>query len=138
MKRVTGIGGIFMKANGDAKKMEDWYAKQLGLEETPGNGYFWKWRKENMPDERGATIFSVFSPDTDYLNPSKAGFMINFRVDNLEALLVELHQEGVTQVGNMETYDYGKFAWILDPEGNKIELWEPLGGQAFPGGMDME
>lgn len=137
MKKVTGIGGIFFQAQGDAKELESWYAKHLGLEETPGQGLFWKWRKQENPDENGATIFSVFSPKSTYMQPSKAGFMINFRVDNLEALLIELKSAGVQQIGDMETYDYGKFAWILDPEGNKIELWEPAKEGEFPGGMPM-
>jgi predicted enzyme related to lactoylglutathione lyase len=137
MKKVTGIGGIFFQAQGDAGELESWYCKHLGLEETPGQGLFWKWRKEENPEEHGSTVFSVFSPKSTYMEPSKGTFMINFRVDNLEALLAQLKADGVQQIGDMETYDYGKFAWILDPEGNKIELWEPVKTDNFPGGMSM-
>ena len=136
MKRVTGIGGIFFTAKGDHKELMAWYQKHLGLEETPGQGVFWNWNGNDRP--YGQTIFSIFKGDTQYLQPSQSGFMINFRVADMEGLLKTLQEEGVEQVGEMESYDFGKFAWILDPEGNKIELWEPSPGNEFPGGMDME
>lgn len=122
--RVTGIGGIFFKAD-DPRHLQNWYDKHLGLQfEGKGHSpFFWK-EKETGKEAR--TEFSFFPRDTGYLAPSSSPFMINFRVENLEALLSALKAEGVQQVGEMESYPYGKFAWILDPEGNKIELWEPL------------
>lgn len=120
--RVTGIGGFFFKAN-DAKKLVEWYGKHLGLITDQYGSTFW-WKDNNGND--CSTQWSPFSEDTTYFSPSEKQFMQNFRVENLEALLENLKQEGVTIVGEIETYDYGKFGWILDPEGNKIELWEPI------------
>lgn len=122
LNRVTGIGGFFFKAN-DAKKLVEWYGKHLGLITDQYGSTFW-WKDNNGND--CSTQWSPFSEDTTYFSPSEKQFMQNFRVENLEALLENLKQEGVTIVGEIETYDYGKFGWILDPEGNKIELWEPI------------
>ncbi len=124
MKRVTGLGGIFFKSN-DPEKLKDWYKKHLGLE-THQYGATFKWRDLDNPKKTGRTEWSFFDKNTEYLNPSKKDFMINYRVHDLEALLKVLAEEGVQIVGEMETYDYGKFGWIIDPEGVKIELWEPL------------
>lgn len=120
--RVTGIGGFFFKAN-DAKKLVEWYGKHLGLITDQYGSTFW-WKDNNGND--CSTQWSPFSENTTYFSPSEKQFMQNFRVENLEALLENLKQEGVTIIGEIETYDYGKFGWILDPEGNKIELWEPI------------
>ncbi|WP_281170569.1 VOC family protein [Flavobacterium filum] len=116
------MGGFFFKAN-DAKKLVEWYGKHLGLKTDQYGSTFW-WKDNNGND--CSTQWSPFSEDTTYFSPSEKQFMQNFRVENLEALLENLKQEGVTIVGEIETYDYGKFGWILDPEGNKIELWEPI------------
>jgi predicted enzyme related to lactoylglutathione lyase len=124
MKRVTGIGGVFFKAENPAE-IKSWYEKHLGIEQTPYGSTFW-WRKDDAPDERGTTAWSAFKADTTYFAPSEKQWMINYRVENLVELLDVLRSEGVTVVGEMEEYDYGKFGWILDPEGNKIELWEPI------------
>jgi len=124
MKRVTGIGGVFFKCE-DPTEMKDWYRKHLGIPAGQYGANF-HWRKKENPDEVGITVWSPFPRDTDYFNPSESSFMINYRVEDLEGLLEELKQEGVEQVGKMETFEYGKFAWIQDPEGNKIELWEPI------------
>lgn len=122
IKRVTGIGGFFFKSN-DSKKLVEWYGKYLGLKtDQYGSTFWWKDNKGNDC----STQWSPFAADTKYFSPSEKQFMQNFRVENLETLLEKLKQEGVTIVGEMETYDYGKFGWILDPEGNKIELWEPI------------
>lgn len=121
-KRVTGIGGFFFKSK-DSKKLVAWYGKHLGLKTDQYGSTFW-WKDNDGND--CSTQWSPFSEDTDYFSPSEKQFMQNFRVENLEALLEKLKQEGVTIIGDMETYDYGKFGWILDPEGNKIELWEPI------------
>jgi D-3-phosphoglycerate dehydrogenase len=121
-ERVTGLGGIFFKAV-DPVGLRDWYRKHLGLNTDDYGCTFW-WK-----DEKGAacsTQWSAFKDDTTYFAPSEKAFMQNFRVANLELLLEQLKAEGVTVVGEMESYDYGKFGWILDLEGNKIELWEPI------------
>lgn len=125
MKRVTGIGGVFFKSK-DPAKTKDWYDKHLGIESGEYGGGF-KWRSEENPDEIGFTAWSVFEDSTTYFDPAKKPFMINYRVENLEELLKVLAVEGVELVGEMEVYSYGKFGWIMDPDGNKIELWEPLG-----------
>lgn len=121
-KRVTGIGGFFFKSK-DYKKLVAWYGKHLGLKTDQYGSTFW-WKDNDGND--CSTQWSPFSEDTTYFSPSEKQFMQNFRVENLEALLEKLKQEGVTIIGDMETYEYGKFGWILDPEGNKIELWEPI------------
>jgi D-3-phosphoglycerate dehydrogenase len=120
--RVTGIGGVFFKA-ANPKELVAWYGKHLGLKTDDYGSTFW-WKDKN--GNNCSTQWSPFKADTTYFQPSEKQFMQNFRVANLEVLLRNLAAEGVTIVGEMETYDYGKFGWILDPEGNKIELWEPI------------
>ncbi len=122
MKRVTGIGGIFFKCK-NPDQVKEWYKTHLGLNTDP-YGTSFEWRKSDS-DEKGFTAWSPFKEDTTYFEPSKREFMINYRVDNLEALVIELKKEGVTVLDTIETFEYGKFVHILDPEGNKIELWEP-------------
>ena len=121
-KRVTGIGGVFFKSK-NAKELVAWYGKHLGLKtDEYGSTFWWKDAQGN----NCSTQWSPFSEDTAYFSPSEKPFMQNFRVHDLDGLLIKLQSEGVTLVGTPESYDYGKFAWILDPEGNKIELWEPI------------
>jgi predicted enzyme related to lactoylglutathione lyase len=121
MKRVTGIGGIFFKSE-DPKMLKEWYNKHLGVEEI------FKWLEVDNPTSEvpAQTVWSAFKNDTTYFAPSNKPFMINYRVQNLEALLQVLKEEGISQVGEVVEYPYGKFGWVLDPEGNKIELWEPI------------
>lgn len=119
---VTGLGGFFFKAR-DNKALMEWYGKHLGLEINEYGSTFW-WKDKQGND--CSTQWSVFKEETTYLEPSLKPFMQNFRVDNLEQLLQQLQEAGVTRIGEMETYEYGKFAWIVDPEQNKIELWEPI------------
>lgn len=123
MKKVTGIGGIFFKCK-DPSKMNDWYKNHLGLDTTE-HGASFEWYQDEENTKKGSTQWGPFSEKTEYFAPSSKDFMINYRVENLEALLEELKKEGVTVVDEIETYDYGKFVHILDIEGNKIELWEP-------------
>ncbi len=123
MKKVTGIGGIFFKCK-DAKKIREWYKNHLGMD-TNDYGATFEWREEGSPDIKGSTQWSPFAENTSYFEPSKKDFMINYRVENLEVLVQELQKEGVTIVDKIESYDYGKFVHIIDPEGNKVELWEP-------------
>ena len=120
--RVTGIGSIFFKSN-NPDKAKEWYKNHLGLNTDNYGCTFW-WKDEN--GNKCSTQWSPFNADTKYFLPSEKDYMFNYRVENLEELLKILKEEGVTIVGEMETYDYGKFGWILDPEGNKIELWEPV------------
>lgn len=123
MKRVTGLGGIFFKSE-DPKKISEWYGKHLGFDiaEWGGSGFSWK-------DSEGKTCYTAWSPfknNTDYFAPSEKPFMFNYRVENLEALLQVLREEGVEVMDKIQVEPYGKFGWIMDPEGNKIELWEPI------------
>src|SRR6218665_3540463 len=119
--RVTGIGGFFFKAE-NPKELVAWYGKHLGLETDDYGSTFW-WKDADGKD--CSTQWSPFPEDTKYYEPSQKEFMQNFRVSNLDGLLEQLKSDGITIVGESETYDYGKFAWILDPEKNKIELWQP-------------
>lgn len=121
-KRVTGIGGIFFKS-ADPAATREWYAKHLGFS-TNQYGTMFEWRDAENPEKTGTTVWNPFKQDTTYFAPSAKEFMLNLRVDDLEWLLGELKKEGIEQVGEMEVSDYGKFAHIIDPEGNKIELWE--------------
>jgi catechol 2,3-dioxygenase-like lactoylglutathione lyase family enzyme len=123
MQRVTGIGGIFFKSD-DPEKLYAWYEKHLGLKRNlQTQAVVFPWRKAEGGKE-GMTLWSLFPRDTKYFEPSQAAFMLNYRVDDLDAVVAALRAEGVEILGR-EDYDYGRFAWILDPEGNRIELWEP-------------
>lgn len=119
--RVTGIGGLFFKTD-DPKKTKEWYQKHLGFNTDDWGCTFW-WKDEQ--GNKCSTQWSPFTKDTDHFAPSKKDFMFNYRVENLVELLKELEKEGVTIVGEMQEFEYGKFGWVLDGEGNKIELWEP-------------
>ena len=124
MKRVIGIGGIFFKSR-DPDKLREWYRAHLGIESKKDEGATFRWRRIDDPKSERYTVWSPFPNDTDYFKPSDKPFMINFQVENLEQLLAQLKQEGIDIDPRVETYDYGKFGWIMDPEGNRIELWEP-------------
>lgn len=122
--RVTGIGGIFFKSN-DPGKMRNWYSEKLGLV-TDEYGSLFEFRNTEKPEKKEYLQWSPFEMNTDYFAPSEREFMINYRVQNIEALVENLREKGVTICDNIESYDYGKFVHILDPEGNKLELWEPI------------
>lgn len=122
MKRVTGLGGIFIKYD-NPENVREWYKQHLGIQ-TDSYGSSFEWRKTDKPEEKGYSVWSTFKKDTTYFHPSTKDFMLNFRVNDIEALLKVLKDEGVTVLDEIETFEYGKFAHILDPEGNKIELWE--------------
>lgn len=123
-KRVTSIGGIFFKC-ADPDSVKSWYNKHLGLN-TDNYGTSFEFRQADNPEKKGFLQWSPMKDSSDYFNPSEKAFMINYRVENLEWLVGQLREEGVTILDEIETYDYGKFVHILDPEGNKIELWEPV------------
>jgi predicted enzyme related to lactoylglutathione lyase len=125
VKRVTGIGGIFFKAENPGKLYE-WYEKHLGIMREPhGHGAILRWREDENPERRGATAWALFEKHSKHFDPSSAPFMLNYRVDDLDALLEALRAEGVEAGPKPEDSEFGRFAWITDPEGNKIELWEP-------------
>lgn len=124
LKRVTGIGGVFFKCK-DPEKVKEWYKNHLGFN-TDQYGAGFEWWESPDTTRKGFTQWSPFSEKTKYFEPSTKEFMINYRVDNLVDLVAELKKEGVSILDTIETYDYGKFIHIMDPEGNKIELWEPV------------
>jgi predicted enzyme related to lactoylglutathione lyase len=124
MKKVTGIGGVFFKCK-DPKKVKEWYSKHLGFTmDQYGTGF--EWRQGDDPTKYGFTQWSAFSDATKYFDPSVKEFMINYRVQDLENLVTDLKKDSVTILDSIKYYDYGKFVHILDNEGNKIELWEPV------------
>ena len=124
MARVTGIGGVFFKSRGDPKALADWYAAHLGLPLEPWGGAILRW-PEDQANDKGVTVWSVAKADTKWFAPSEASFMINYRVDDLVELLASLRKAGIEILKGPDTDDNGMFAWIVDPDGNKVELWEP-------------
>jgi predicted enzyme related to lactoylglutathione lyase len=124
MKRVAGIGGIFFKSD-DPNRLYEWYERHLGMQRTEQLQavVFASGDPEN-PDAKGVTLWSLFPRDTTYFKDSRSPFMINYRVDDLDGLLAELEKEGVSIDPDRQDFDFGRFAWITDPEGNRIELWE--------------
>ncbi len=124
MKRVTGLGGVFLKCK-DPKATYEWYEKHLGITRDHSGAVTFPWRDDQQPEKTGMTMWSLFPETTTYFGSSQSPHMMNFRVENLEQLLTALRAEGVQVDDKIETYGYGKFGWIMDPEGNRIELWEP-------------
>lgn len=122
--KVTGIGGIFFFSD-NPKETKDWYAKHLGLEVNEWGGVSFEFRAKDNPEEIGSLQWTPFKNGSEYFAPSKKEFMINYRVQNIEGLIVKLKENGVTILDDITTYDFGKFIHIMDAEGNKIELWEP-------------
>jgi predicted enzyme related to lactoylglutathione lyase len=122
-KKVTGIGGIFFKCK-DPKTLKEWYNKNLGLN-TDQYGTNFEWRLTDNPEKKGFLLWAPFKETTTYFAPSEKAFMINYRVSNMERLLEQLKAAGIHPVDTVEKVSYGKFVHIMDPEGNKIELWEP-------------
>jgi predicted enzyme related to lactoylglutathione lyase len=125
MKRVTGLGGVFFKTE-DPQKTKDWYQKHLGMK-MDDYGFAFQWIDPERPDAKvpASTAWSPFKEDSKYFSPSEKPYMFNYRVENLVELLKALKEEGVQIVGEMQEFSYGKFGWIMDEDGNKIELWEP-------------
>ena len=122
--RIVGIGGIFFKS-ANQQQLREWYATHLGLADT-GHGAMLQWREKDNPDREQTTVWSIFPGTTKYFDPSAAPFMLNYIVDDLPALLDRLAKEGVRIDPKRQDESYGRFAWIYDPDGNKIELWQPL------------
>ena len=125
MERVKGIGGIFFKAQ-DPDWLAKWYQQHLGLKtDSPEAPVIFNWRYADDPDKSGMTVWTPFPHDTDHFNPSRASFMMNYIVADLDGLLEALRREGVTVDDKRDDSEFGKFGWIMDPEGNRIELWQP-------------
>ena len=125
MAKVTGIGGVFIKSAGKGSELAAWYEKNLGLSLESWGGSILRWPNDTAEDG-GLTVWSTADADSKWFSPSKSSFMINYRVDNMDELLAQLKQNGVEIQKGPESAENGKFAWIMDPDGNKIELWEPM------------
>ena len=123
MQRVTGLGGVFFKC-ADRDKQIEWYRRHLGLDIEPSGSWVFEWRDKDAPDKPGHTVWGAFKGDTDYFDPSDKPFMINLRVDDLDGMIARLRANGVTLAGGPDDDSFGRFAWVIDPEGTKIELWE--------------
>jgi catechol 2,3-dioxygenase-like lactoylglutathione lyase family enzyme len=124
MRRVTGIGGIFFKAK-DPAALRAWYRKHLGIESADWGGTAFDWKSPDNPGGDGKTAWAVFSETSEYFAPSTSAFMVNYIVENLDELLALLRAEGCHVDPKVDDSDFGKFGWVMDPEGNRVELWEP-------------
>lgn len=124
MARITGIGGVFLKSKGDGKALAAWYQKHLGLALEEWGGAALRW-PDDKAEDKGVTAWHVASSTSKWFSPSESSFMINYRVDDMGELLAQLRAGGVEVLQGPESHENGKFAWILDPDGNKVELWEP-------------
>jgi catechol 2,3-dioxygenase-like lactoylglutathione lyase family enzyme len=127
MKRVTGIGGVFFKAR-DPKAMRAWYQTHLGMDVQEWGGMTFRWADDGHED--GVTAWTIFPETSDYFNPSPSSFMVNYRVKDLAGLLDVLRAEGCVVDDRLEESEFGKFGWVMDPEGNRVELWEPPPGSS--------
>ena len=125
MARITGIGGVFFKSRNDNGALAAWYQKHLGLHLEGFGGAILKW-PDDTADDKGLTVWHVAERDSKWFSPSDSSFMINYRVDDLGGMLAQLQAAGIAVVGGPESHENGKFAWIMDPDGNKVELWEAM------------
>ena len=127
MQRVTGIGGIFFKAR-DPTALGEWYQSHLGVTLETWGGSIFKWASEANPSGQGMTIWNTFASAADYFEPSQSSFMVNYRVDDLDAMLAQLRAAGCAVQDKVDSSAQGRFGWVMDPEGNKVELWQPPPG----------
>ena len=125
MAKITGIGGVFLKSKGDSAALATWYQRHLGMPLESWGGAVLRW-PDDKAEDRGLTVWHLAAKDSKWFSPSDSSFMINYRVDNLVELLAQLRAAGVEVFKGPESAENGKFAWIMDPEGNKVELWEPM------------
>src|SRR5438105_3232353 len=125
MAKVTGIGGVFFKSTKDNAALAKWYSDHLGMPLESWGGAILRWPDDAQADG-GLTVWTTAAPDSKWFAPSESNFMINYRVDDLDQMLAQLRDAGVTIVGGPDSAENGKFAWIIDPDGNKVELWEPM------------
>jgi predicted enzyme related to lactoylglutathione lyase len=125
MAKVTGIGGVFLKTKSDKNSLVEWYRKHLGMTLEPWGGVVLRW-PDDKAEDKGLTVWHVAAKDSQWFSPSDSSFMINYRVDNLDELIAQLRADGIEIIQGPESAENGKFAWIMDPDGNKVELWEPM------------
>ena len=125
MAKITGIGGVFFKSAGKGSDLSAWYEKNLGLKLESWGGAILNWT-DDKADDGGMTVWSAADHDTKWFGPSESSFMINYRVDDLDEMIEQLKANGIELVKGPDTDFNGKFAWIMDPDGNKVELWEPM------------
>ena len=128
MEKVTGVGGVFFKSR-DPKELMRWYAEQLGVPVEAYGGATFRWEDPSHPQRKGATAFGLFADDSKYFAPSTSPFMLNFRVRDLDAMLAQLRAAGAQVDEKVEDTEYGRFGWVMDPDGNRVELWEPPGSR---------
>lgn len=124
MAKVTGIGGVFIKARGDARALAEWYRDHLGLELAEFGGAILNWQDDRAGDG-GLTVWGTADADGTWFSPSTSPFMINYRIDDMDGMIAQLTAAGIPIQQGPEAHENGRFAWIMDPEGNKVELWEP-------------
>jgi predicted enzyme related to lactoylglutathione lyase len=125
MAKVTGIGGVFFKSTTDNKALAAWYRDNLGMNIEDWGGAILRWTDDAIKDG-GLTVWTTAAPNSKWFAPSESNFMINYRVDDLTRLLAQLKEAGIEPVAGPDSAENGKFAWIMDPDGNKVELWEPM------------
>jgi predicted enzyme related to lactoylglutathione lyase len=125
MARVTGIGGVFFKSTSDPKALAAWYEKNLGMKLESFGAAILRW-PEDKAEDKGVTVWHLADKESEWFSPSRSSFMINYRVDDMAGLLAQLTANGVEIFKGPESHENGKFAWIMDPDGNKVELWEPM------------
>ena len=125
MAKITGIGGVFLKCKGNSAELAAWYQKHLGMPREDFGGAVLRW-PDDRAEDGGLTVWHLADSDSQWFSPSDSSFMINYRVDDLGEMLVQLRADGVEVINGPESHENGKFAWIMDPDGNKVELWEPM------------
>src|SRR5262245_36378641 len=125
MAKVTGIGGVFIKSHSKGSDLAAWYQKNLGLDLENWGGAILSW-PDDKANDGGLTVWSTADNDSKWFSPSDASFMINYRIDNMDEMVEHLKQNGVEIIKGPESAENGNFAWIMDPDGNKVELWEPM------------
>lgn len=125
MARITGIGGVFFKSRNDRAALAAWYQEHLGISLEDFGGAILKW-PDDKAEDKGLTVWHIAEKESQWFSPSDSSFMINYRVDDLEEMIAQLRAGGVEIIQGPESHENGKFAWVMDPEGNKVELWEPM------------
>lgn len=125
MARITGIGGVFFKSRNDRAALAAWYQEHLGISLESFGGAILKW-PDDKAEDKGLTVWHIAEKESQWFSPSDSSFMINYRVDDLEEMIAQLRAGGVEIIQGPESHENGKFAWVMDPEGNKVELWEPM------------
>ena len=124
MAKITGIGGVFFKSKNDNKALVAWYQKHLGMQLESWGGAILRW-PDDKAEDKGLTVWHVAEKESKWFSPSDSSFMINYRVDNLDEMIAQLREGGIEIIKGPDSDVNGKFAWIMDPDGNKVELWEP-------------